>query len=577
MANTTAKLPTAATTASEAPWSDNDWSNVENIYGAGEASITTPTFDTGDQSYVLKAYTFDMSAIPDGSTINGVVCVINARYEAGQGSGNINLVQLLSTILAKVGTNQAGTPTALSTTATDYTFGGTADTWGNGLTSAWVKNSNFGVAVGMIAAENNADVFIDSVTLNVYYTAAVSITADPGSYSLTGTAATLKATHKITAAAGSYSLTGTAATFVKGYQLSAEPGSFIQTGVDATLTYTANNAAIVLSASEHITASGEDTTAQLTPPGGKTTGDFQAGRIADDENPLDSIDLASGKYTELEWSIKATEAAGTASYEFRVTAAGTALNTYSGTPVLTVTTAANYSITADPGSYSLSGVNASLDRTYIITAAAGTYAYTGVDANLNKTGSYSMTADPGAFVIAGTDASLQKGNKLSADAGAYAVSGTDASLKVGRSITAGPGSYVITGTAVTFKRSYVVAAGIGAYTYTGIDAALTKTGSYSLTADPGSYITAGVDADFLRGYNISADPGSYALTGTDLDFLYGRVMTGGIGAYNITGTDASLTARGAYNPTAWKVYPSRSAIQVDDDKAIKVKRSNIEV
>ncbi len=80
------------------------------------------------------------------------------------------------------------------------------------------------------------------------------------------------------------------------------------------------NPRFVLVDSPYIVASGEITTAQLTAPAGKTTADFQAGRIQDDENPTDVIDLAVGKYTEIEWCIKATEYAEVdATYQFRVT------------------------------------------------------------------------------------------------------------------------------------------------------------------------------------------------------------------------------------------------------------------
>jgi hypothetical protein len=94
---------------------------------------------------------------------------------------------------------------------------------------------------------------------------------------------------------------------------------------------------IVLSASANITAGGVDTTARLTAPAGKSTGDFTAGRLADDENPLDTIDLADDEYTEVAWCIKAqTPAELEEVYEFRVTAAGVALDTYSVTPELTL-------------------------------------------------------------------------------------------------------------------------------------------------------------------------------------------------------------------------------------------------
>lgn len=87
--------------------------------------------------------------------------------------------------------------------------------------------------------------------------------------------------------------------------------------------------AFVITLSAFIDPSGENTTAMLTAPSGKTTGDFEAGRIQDDENPADSVDLGEDKYTEYEWCIEATDAAeDDADYEFRVTDNGTPLDSY---------------------------------------------------------------------------------------------------------------------------------------------------------------------------------------------------------------------------------------------------------
>jgi len=77
--------------------------------------------------------------------------------------------------------------------------------------------------------------------------------------------------------------------------------------------------AFTLSPSSNIAASGASTTAQLTAPSGKTTSDFVTGRIQDDENPSDTIDVTTDDYTELEWAIIANAAAvDSGIYEFRV-------------------------------------------------------------------------------------------------------------------------------------------------------------------------------------------------------------------------------------------------------------------
>jgi len=70
-----------------------------------------------------------------------------------------------------------------------------------------------------------------------------TITGDSGSYTLTGTAATLKVGRKLTADSGTYSLTGTDVAFKRGYALSAESG-----------TYTVSGTAVDLKAGRKLTA-----------------------------------------------------------------------------------------------------------------------------------------------------------------------------------------------------------------------------------------------------------------------------------------------------------------------------------
>jgi hypothetical protein len=103
--------------------------------------------------------------------------------------------------------------------------------------------------------------------------------------------------------------------------------------------------AILMAASSNIASSGENTTAQLTAPSGKTTSNFTTGRIQDDENPADAVDITNNYYTELEWSLKATDTAQYSDvYQFRVTANGTPLNSYSVTPQWTTTELSRSSI-----------------------------------------------------------------------------------------------------------------------------------------------------------------------------------------------------------------------------------------
>lgn len=100
------------------------------------------------------------------------------------------------------------------------------------------------------------------------------------------------------------------------------------------------NQRIVLAASANVTAGGEATTAQLSAPSGKTTSDFVTGRMWDDENGTDTIDITTDDYTEVEWCLKAQSPAVNGDiYNLRVTEAGTAISAYPTSPDWTIGTA----------------------------------------------------------------------------------------------------------------------------------------------------------------------------------------------------------------------------------------------
>jgi len=90
---------------------------------------------------------------------------------------------------------------------------------------------------------------------------------------------------------------------------------------------------ILMAASAYIAPSGEDTTARMTAPSGKS---FGGGRAQDDENPADAVDL-DDDYGEWEYSLGPTsDAVNTEEYEFYLTANGVPFAVYTEIPVLEV-------------------------------------------------------------------------------------------------------------------------------------------------------------------------------------------------------------------------------------------------
>lgn len=145
---------------------------------------------------------------------------------------------------------------------------------------------------------------------------------------------------------------------------------------------------IAMSASEYISASGEATTAQLTPPAGASTDNFTAGRIQDDENPADAVDIASDNYTEMEWCIIATDNASVGEvYQFRVTADGDAIDTYTVTPTLIIGTAEGASAEVSPTTHAFGIID------------QNSHQATGIIFNITNTGTVAIDV-----AISGTDA-----------------------------------------------------------------------------------------------------------------------------------------------------------------------------
>lgn len=153
-----------------------------------------------------------------------------------------------------------------------------------------------------------------------------------------------------------------------------------------------------MAASANIAVSGEATTFQLTAPAGKSTTDFVAGRMQDDENPFDAINITTDDYSEFETCIKAT-ANAEGQHEFRqVLSDDTVYNTYTVYPKWTISGGTTYYETPNmtaTGTLALTKI-AQLDRAYTGTGSLAiakeiqmTRAYTATGTSvLTQVGSY---------------------------------------------------------------------------------------------------------------------------------------------------------------------------------------------
>ncbi len=132
---------------------------------------------------------------------------------------------------------------------------------------------------------------------------------------------------------------------------------------------------------------------------------------------------------------------------------------------------------------------------------------------------YELNAEPGTYSVSGFDATLLAARQMNAEPGAYSVTGFDATVVKGFALDAGPGTYNVTGFDATLLASRQMSADTGVYVVTGFDASLLR-GS-ALNAEPGSYSVSGVDATLLKGFAVNAESGDYAITGLAADLAEG--------------------------------------------------------
>jgi hypothetical protein len=221
-------------------------------------------------------------------------------------------------------------------------------------------------------------------------------------------------------------------------------------------------------------------------------------------------------------------------------------------------------ITAEQGSHSLTGQDASFLRTLLFSVDQGSYALTGNAATFDtgttealawfssawvegawKIGSwyeplpndFPFSVAQGSYLLNGQAAALAYGRLFGVDQGSFELSGQDAGLYKGYKVVAAQGSYALTGQAATFPRTYVLTAETGSYTLTGFSAQLDggtgRAWAEGAWKDDAWYGT-------VWSSNSSAPLGLQAQTG-----YYGQPQVSGRGWFT------SAWVEGAWNTGAW--------------------------
>jgi hypothetical protein len=156
--------------------------------------------------------------------------------------------------------------------------------------------------------------------------------------------------------------------------------------------------------------------------------------------------------------------------------------------------------------------------TYTLTCDTGAYNILGSDALAD----FEITSEQGTYTITGQDASLLVGHKLTAEQGTYTITGQDAGGSIGgasRTMAADYGIYNLSGQDAALLKKYPLTAEQGFYAWLGQQATFSfgTIVTYSMPAEQGTYSLTGQDVTLTRSQKILAcETGYYNITGYEV-------------------------------------------------------------
>jgi hypothetical protein len=199
----------------------------------------------------------------------------------------------------------------------------------------------------------------------------VTLSADSGSYSYTGTPSTLAASKVMAANSGSYTYTGTNAGLLHGFSLSANSGAYTYSGTNGDL--------------------------------------YKSSKLTSDQGSYTYSGTSAGIL------FGSHLGADSGAYSYSGTAAS-----------LTFANAGNFTIAANAGNYTYSGTNSDLLASLLLGADSGTYTYSGTPSAIFK--GFWIVAGSGSYTYTGSPVDFSSNKVLSANNGAYVYNGNVAAL-----------------------------------------------------------------------------------------------------------------------------------------------------
>ena len=181
---------------------------------------------------------------------------------------------------------------------------------------------------------------------------------------------------------------------------------------------------------------------------------------------------------------------------------------------------------AETGVFTLSGIT--LDGLFAgrkVNPVVGAFSLTGIDVDLiysGDAGAFTLTADKGTFILTGITTGLVHGRIMPAAVGTFVHTGiTLDGLFAGRKVNPVVGIFTLTGITTGLIRDAKLVTAVGTFTHTGIDAGLGA--GRMIGAGTGTFTHTGIAAALAAGRKLAAAVGPFILTGIDVTLTYGQV------------------------------------------------------
>ena len=372
---------------------------------------------------------------------------------------------------------------------------------------------------------------------NMERTSARIIIADAGSYAVSGSTVGLKFNRLIGAGAVSYSVSGSAVTLKATFKTVPDSGTYALSGSSVALKF--NRLVSVAPGSYALSGTNAALSYGYTVAASSGSYAVSGSTVGLTFNRI--IAANAGSYALTGSSATLTYTFGDRSTVGKITQprAGRRLT---GRRYSSFSRSGGYVLVADPGSYALAGSDVILSQTADRTLGKTTQPL-GSDLGVGRryttfarAQNFVLPADAGTYTVTGSSVSLKFGRSLSAESATYNVTGSSVALTFNRLIAASAGSYGLTGSTVDLAYALRITAASGSYAITGTSVALQYGTDKTIVAEAGSYVVIGTATGLRFASLLPAGSGSYALTGSNLNLISARRLAAASESYSLTGS-----------------------------------------